>query len=218
MRIDLAVGVRRVLMAAGLTVVMASGCSNRPATIGQPEISASRAGSLAMEEYDQDGDGLVGGAELESAPGLRAALATLDTDSDGKVSADEVTARVNAWKEFRTGVTTVRYRVVLDGSPLTNADVTFEPESFLGDSIQTAVGKTNDQGMGKASVPKANRPTPATPPGLALGLYKVRISKMVGGQETIPARYNEQTILGQQISPDDPSILSMSTTFVLESN
>ena len=37
-------------------------------------------------------------------------------------------------------------------------------------------------------------------PGVACGLYRVEISKLVGGKETIPAIYNTDTILGQEVA------------------
>ena len=37
------------------------------------------------------------------------------------------------------------------------------------------------------------------PPGVACGLYRVEISKLVDGKETIPAIYNTETILGKDV-------------------
>jgi hypothetical protein len=107
--------------------------------------------------------------------------------------------------------------VQLDGRPLTDAKVLFEPESFLGDQVQAAEGETAAAGTTSVSIPKANRPTPDTPPGLQLGFYRVRISKEVGGKETIPARYNSETTLGQEVAPDDPAIMAQRMGFQLES-
>ncbi|TWT87221.1 EF hand [Pseudobythopirellula maris] len=209
---------RRVLAAAGLSLIVSTGCSNRPAAIRPPSINASQAGRLAMEEYDTDGDGFVGGDELKSAPGLNAAIESLDTDGDGKVSADEVAERVKKWQSFGVGLTSVRYSVTIDGQPLPDADVTFDPEAFLGDEILVAKGKTNRRGLGSASIPRDMRPTEDSPPGLAYGLYKVRISKIVNGQEMIPSRYNEETILGQQVSIDNTATSrGTGITFDLES-
>lgn len=182
------------------------GCRQGPGVIRPPDVSASRAGKLAMEEYDANGDGFVDGEELEAAPGLKAALANLDQDGDGRVSADEVAQRVRSWQSTRTGLTSIGCLVELDGRPLVGAEVVFEPESFLGDEFHTAVGTTNRMGFASPLVPKENRPTPETPPGLPLGLYKVRISKVVNGAEQIPARYNTETTLGQQVAFDDPAM------------
>ena len=50
-----------------------------------------------------------------------------------------------------------------------------------------------------------------------LGLYKVRISKIVNGKETIPSRYNADTIFGQEVAFDDPAMLHMNMHFALKS-
>jgi hypothetical protein len=210
--------VRRIVFAfaTSLTVSFAA-CSRGPAPIGQPYIDASRAGKLAMEEYDKNGDGKVSGDELDHAPGLKEALPRLDTNGDGAVSADEVTARVNAWKEMKTGLTFVQCRVTLDGEPLGGAKVTFEPEAFLGDEIKTAVGTTNIYGDAMPVIRPEDRPNPKQPAGVHIGLYKVRISRLVNGHETIPARYNTETILGQEVSYDDPAVKSRNMVFALKS-
>jgi len=42
--------------------------------------------------------------------------------------------------------------------------------------------------------------------GVGLGLYRVRISKKVDGQETIPARYNTETELGVEVAQDNGNL------------
>ncbi len=207
---------KTIYVVLALAPLAVSGCGQGPNRIQAPGMNASRAGQLAMDQYDQDGDGAVAGAELDAAPTLKAALATLDTNSDGSVSADEVQQRVESWSSAGTGLTTVGCRVDLNGRPLGGAEVVFEPEGFLGDGLPTAIGTTNRFGMASPSVPKEKRPTPDSPPGLPLGLYKVRISKMVSGKEMIPSRYNTETTLGQQVSYDDPAIAGNNVVFSLD--
>lgn len=192
-------------------------CSRGPAPFRQPYINASSAGKSAMEQYDKNGDGVVSGAELDQAPALKAALKNLDTNGDGGVSADEVAARVNAWKDMKTSLASVQCRVMMDGEPLAGATVTFEPEPFLGEEIKHAIGTTNPYGVAGPSVPKDERPDPKAPGGVYFGLYKVRISKLVNNKETIPARYNTQTILGQEVSYDDPGVKDRNITYALKS-
>jgi hypothetical protein len=182
-----------------------------------PAINASRAGSQAMEQYDTNGDDVVSGAELDKAPALKAALARLDTNSDGGVSADEVTARVEAWQAMRTGLASVRCHVTLDGQPLVGAEVVFEPEEFLGEEIKTAAGKTNQFGDAAPTIPPEERPDPTLPGGAHFGLYRVRISKVTNGRELIPARYNKESILGQEVSYDDPGMINNNMGFALKS-
>jgi hypothetical protein len=182
-------------------------CSSAPSRVHQPGIDAEGAGEMAIELYDTNADGKVAGDELAKAPGLAAMVATADTDKDGALSAEEVTARIYKWKEQQTGVTIFSFTATLNGKPLEGAVVTFEPESFLGDEIKPAVGDTAFGGSGGASIPKDQRPTPTSPPGMHLGAYRVKISKQVNGVETVPAKYNTETTLGQEVAGDAPSII-----------
>ncbi len=203
------------LVVLSLACLTLASCSSGPARVQQPYIDADGAGELAMEQYDTNSDGIVAGDELEKAPGLKAALATMDGNGDKGISAEEVAARINQWKEQKTGVTFFSYLVTLDGKPLEGANVLFEPESFLGDEIKTAIGETAIGGSGGASIPKAERPTPTSPPGMHLGLYKVKISKLVNGKEIVPPKYNEQTILGQELAGDVPEIRGGGAAYAL---
>src|SRR6476620_8252266 len=142
--------IRAVLLLAFIGTLPA--CNRGPGRVKQPTIDASAAGKLAMEMYDKNGDGKVAGPELDAAPGLKAALKNLDTDGDGAVSADEVTARVNVWKAMQAGMMSVPLRVTLDGQPLGDAKIVFEPEAFLGDDIKLSVGVTSANGDARPAV------------------------------------------------------------------
>jgi hypothetical protein len=205
-----------LLALASLLLIALASCQRGTATVKQPAINPATAGKLAMEQYDTNHDGKVDGEELDKAPALKAALPRLDTDGDGAVSADEVAARVNVWKGMQTGMTTVACHVTLNGQPLADAKVTLEPEAFLGDEIKTAFATTSQFGAAAPNIPKDQRPDPKLPGGAHFGLYKVRISKIVNGKETIPARYNTETILGQEVSYDDPGIRSNNITYALK--
>ncbi len=201
---------------ATLSTLPIAACNSGPSAVKQPYIEASAAGKKAMEMYDKNGDGIVSGPELEQAPGLKAALSTLDSNGDKGVSADEVAARVNAWKAMKTGLTYVRCRVTLDGEPLAGATITFEPEVFLGDEIKPAIAVTTANGEAMPTIRPEDRPTPRDPGGIQIGLYKVRVSRIENGKETIPARYNTNTTLGQEVSYDDPAIKSRNMVFALK--
>jgi hypothetical protein len=118
---------------------------------------------------------------------------------------------------MKTGMTHLRCHVTLDGEPLAGATVTFEPESFLGSDIKSAVAVTTPFGDVAPTIPPEERPDPKLPGGAQFGLYKVRISKIVNGKETIPAKYNTDTILGQEVSYDDPAMKAMNMTYALKS-
>jgi hypothetical protein len=202
---------------SALLLVVVTSCNYGPAAVKQPGINASSAGRGAMELYDTNGDGKVAGDELEKAPSLKAALPRLDTNNDGSVDADEVAERVNAWKKMNTGMTSVRCHITLDGQPLPGATMTLEPEPFLGDEIKTAFATSNPFGDVSPTIPPEDRPDPTLPGGAHFGLYKVRISRIVDGKETLPARYNTETTLGQEVSYDDPGMASNNIRFALKS-
>lgn len=206
-----------ILAFMSLTALSFVACSRGPSRVAQPTISPSGAGSAAIAEYDKNGDGIISGDELNAAPALKAALPRLDSNNDGGVSADEVAGRVSAWIKMQSGMTSVRMHFTLDGQPLAGATVVLEPEAFLGDQVKTAVGTTNQFGDVSPSIKPEDRPDPTLPGGAHFGLYKVRVSKMVNGKETIPARFNTQTTLGQEVSYDDPGMKNNNIVFALKS-
>jgi hypothetical protein len=201
-----------------LLLPLLCGCYSGPPDLPPPGIDADNSAQRALDEYDKNGDGLIAGAELDAAPALRASMKTLDADQDGNVSASEIATRIRAWQANGAAVSTVNCVVMLDGNPLDAADVTFEPEAFLGDDMRTAVAYTDSYGEFSPTVPKKERLSADVPYGLQLGFYKVRFSKKINGHETIPAKYNTETILGQQISPDDPAVLNRNVVFKLKSD
>jgi hypothetical protein len=203
-----------LLNLACATVLLLTGCNSGPSRIKPPSIDADDAAAEAMELYDKDGDGSIAGAELDAVPGIKAAMETIDADKDGKATEDEIVQRIEAWQATNIGVMASKATFTLDGRPLEGAQITFEPESFLGDDIKPAFGEALS-GTAMVTIPKEQRPTTDTPPGLQPGLYRVRVSKKVNGQETIPAKYNAETTLGQQISPDDPAIAAQRMRFEL---
>jgi hypothetical protein len=180
-----------------------------------PGIDAWAAGEEAIELCDANGDGTASGEELNKAPSLKSALKRLDTNGDGGASAEEIAARIGKWQEIGIGLMSFGCNVTLDGRPLSDAVVTFEPETFLGDEIKAASGTTNRYGGASATIAKEDRPDAKYPPGMHLGFYKVKISKRVSGKETIPAKYNEATVLGQEVSPDVAEILNNRVVYAL---
>jgi len=203
------------LVAQGCVVVVSS-CRYGPPPVEHPAVNAAKAGRMAMEQYDSNGDGVVSGAELDQAPALRAGLPRLDANGDKAISADEVAGRIEQWRRGGVALMSFACTVTLDGQPLSGATVTFEPEAFLGDQYKTASGVTSDYGTASATIPKEERPDP-TLSGMHVGLYKVKISKRVGDREIIPARYNEQTILGQEVSRDIPEVSNHLVVYALKS-
>jgi len=208
---------QRIASVSVLVVVTAAlaafGCFGGPSRVHPPGISASAAGSGAMEQYDTDQDGTVKGPELEKAPSLKAAIKQLDANSDGGVSADEVSDRVGKWQESKVGLMSLACTVKLNGKPLEGATVTFDPEKFLGTEVKPATGTTDKNGIANVSIEVEK----GEPGGVACGLYLVRISKQAGGTEVIPAKYNTETTLGKEVALDAEGMQEAMVEFELTS-
>jgi hypothetical protein len=190
--------VRLSIVCVSLGVLAAGGCSQTPPRVPAPAIDPAAAGQLAIEKYDTDGDGLIRGDELNKAPGLKNALQNLDANQDGGVSAQEIAERVKAWQQTKVGTMSLSCTVTYRGHRLQGATVKFVPEEFLGDEIQTATGQTDEFGLAVLNVP-VDPDVRGDVPGVQCGLYRVEITKQ--GAD-IPAIYNTQTILGQEVADD----------------
>jgi hypothetical protein len=182
------------VLVVGVASVM-WGCSpHTPARVPAPPIDPSGAASQAMTLYDTNHDGAISGDELNKCPALKVSLKRF-SNGDGKVTAETISAELEKIKESLVGLLTLNAKVTLDGKNVEGATVLLEPEPFLGGTISPASGKTNAEGFASIAIDPNVRPTGVNP-----GLYKVRISKQVNGQETIPARYNKDTELGVEVA------------------
>lgn len=196
----------------------AVGCRRGPVAVKQPSIDADSAGREALALYDTDKNGTISGAELDASPPLKSALPRLDTNGDGGVSAAEVAERVRAWKAMRTGLASWRCHLTLDGQPLAGARMVLEPEPFLGSHIKPASGESNQFGDVSPSVAREDLPDPTLPGGVHFGLYRVRITSAGVGKETLPARYNTETTLGQEVAYDEPGMAKNDVRIALETS
>lgn len=179
--------------------LLAVGCSSKPARIMPPSIDAAQAGKDAISEYDKNGNSQIDGAEFDSVPALKAALDKIDRNSDKQVSAQEITDRINAWKESKIGIMSLSCTVNLDGKPLEGATITFVPEKFLGPNVKPAQGKS---GPGGSAMLKVDDPDLAAKrlSGAQCGFYKVEIVGPTG--KSVPAKYNTSTTLGEEVAQD----------------
>ncbi len=186
-------------LVAAVLLAMAGCWGSAPSRV-HPQGIASDAAQKAMELYDANKDGVLDAAELEKSPGLKAALKEVDKNGDGKISADEINARIEAWKESKLGRLTMKCTVQHNGQPLAGATVKFVPESFLGSELKAGSGVTGATGVATISVPLGG---PDDVPGLSPGFYRVEITK---SGENIPAKYNKETVLGQEVAIDAAGI------------
>ncbi len=200
-----------VCIALILSVSFLAGCSRRPSAPRKPALNPAAAGRAAVEMYDANGDGKLDATELQQCPALLMALPRADADGDGALSAAEIAARVEGWFASGTTMMDATPLVTLDGQPLEGAEVVFEPEEFLGEGFKECRGVTD--ATGRAAVSGAD----SRYPGVYVGAYRVRISKVVDGQETLPARYNSQSELGVEVADDHGIELPARLEFHLKS-
>jgi hypothetical protein len=178
----------------GLLAVALGGCGGQPSPRVLPRDIAADAGQRAMELYDANKDGFLDHGELEKVPGLKAALKQVDTNGEGKITADKINARIASWKESMDGRRQITCRVRNRGKPLVGATVTFVPETFLGENLKSASGTTDAHGRcGLREIGEQG------PPGVSPGFYRVQITK---SGEDIPAKYNSETTIGQEVARD----------------
>jgi len=171
-----------------------SGCSGDKLPV--PSYSPDQAAKQALGEYDKNGDGYLDAKELERCPPLKKSLEYLDANGDGRLSGEEIAARLRMYAQSGVALKTTRCQVYLDGKPLPGATITYLPEKFMGSSIRPASGVSDAGGSTILSMEGEKLP------GVQPGFYRVQVSKKnAKGEETIPARYNQDTILGEEVSP-----------------
>jgi len=174
-----------------------SGCMNEPSRIVPPSIDADTAGQEAIKLYDADHDGKISGAELDKVPSLVKGLPNFPSTKEKGVTAADITARIKAWQATRTGrMGGVVCKITRNGKPLAGANVKFVPEKFLGGNMPECSGTTGMDGNAKISVPLTG---PEDVAGVPPGYYRVEVTMADG---SIPAKYNTQTIFGEEIYPD----------------
>jgi hypothetical protein len=195
----------QVLLPLAMMMLLLSGCSQGPETAVVPSLSPDEAAQRAMAEYDTNPkDGLLDADELKRCPALRDGLESIDSNKDGRISAQEIADRLTKFQATKIGLVGVPCRVLLDDAPLEGATVTLVPEKFMGPSFQAASGISDERGSVRLIVPGQ------TAPGVQWGYYRIEVSKKdAAGQEQLPARYNTATTLGVEVAADGRKILNL---------
>lgn len=184
------------LLLVGMGLGLLPGCSASGDQITVPTYSPEEAAKQVMAEYDTNHDGVLDAKELERCPSLKHSLDAIDKNGDKRLSADEIAGRIQMYADSQVGLKATSCHVRLDGKPLQGATVTYVPEKFMGSSVRPASG-VSDQNGGVSLVVEGEKI-----PGVQPGFYRVQVSKKnASGQELIPARYNQDTILGIEVSP-----------------
>ena len=186
-------------------LLVLSGCSRRPQSlhVEAPAYDAAAVATGVLELYDKNGDGQLSSQELQACDVIARHVESIDKDTNGAVSREEIEARVNSWIQSNTGLMQFMCTVTMGGKPLDGAQVELVPEPYLESLLTPATGTTDAAGMVALSVPteqlpEAHRNFRMTQPGF----YKVRITHPT---VRVPARYNEQTTLGCEVSAETAS-------------
>lgn len=192
-------------MGVALSLGLWGGCSSMPARLTGPSLSPTTIAAQAIEQYDTNHNGTIEGEELDKVPAFKNALPQLDKNGDQKISAEEIAAQVQTWRDSKSPVVQCQCTVNFDSKPLYGATVTFVPEKFMGPDAKPSTGITNADGMANMSAEGLERDGVKLQ-GMYCGFYKVEITKQEKGSELLLARYNTQTELGQEIGPDVPAV------------
>ena len=192
----------RILPAAGFLLLGLIGCSRGPSRVKPPDINPESAASEAIRLYDTNSDGALDETELAKCPAILMDAKTYDVDSNGKITQEEIAARIAGLRKNRVGLTGLSCHVKLNGLPLKNATVDFDPEPYLGTDIKSAHGITDDTGVAEMAIrPEELAQDQQDLKAIHYGTYKVRVTH---SKVKIPARYNTETTLGYETRIGDP--------------
>jgi hypothetical protein len=158
----------RFQKAATVALALALGGCGGSVTSQLPSYDPEQAASVALELYDRNSDGTLVAEELRESPALAAGRPRIDLNSDGAITAEEMKSRFAALAE-QSDVIALDLRVTSNKRPLSGATVTFTPEPFMGDGLQSYSGVTTDHGTCELIGSKVDLY------GLPVGYFKVHI-------------------------------------------
>ena len=182
--------------------LLLAGCDASGGRVNPPAINPQAMAQAAMAQYDTNKDQLLDAHELARCPGLQRNLPICDSNKDGQLATDEISARLKSFLDARIGIVGYSARFTLDGQPLDGARVVLTPEKFLGAAVQPAAAVTTAEGVGFFQVSDDL-------PGVQPGIYRLEVNRPGSdGKETIPARYNREAIYGIDAGVDSPDVNS----------
>ena len=200
------------LLCVGLAIMFwLAGCDRKPERAEVPSLDPAAIAAGAMSAYDTNGDGNIAGDELEKAasvidhPDLPVKL--IDKNGDNQISKEEIQNRVQQWIDSKVGILSFHCVVKMDGKPLEGATVKYVPEPFMGGVVEEATGVTDAAGAAVIAIAQDKLPANLKGiNGIRSGFYKVEITHPT---TTIPAKYNTETILGQEVASDGAASINV---------
>ncbi|MEO2046897.1 MAG: hypothetical protein ABGX16_10025 [Pirellulales bacterium] len=181
---------------------LAVGCSSQPSAINPVDIDPYEASRQALTQYDKNGDNMLSGDELTDVAGIAKYKKLYDLDGDDQVSQDEIVNRIKLWSHQGLGIRQLIVLVTLDGQPFPGADIEFVPENYLGPNVKRATGKTDGSGSADLAMAKEDMPAQLSHlpiGGVMGGTFKVKVTHP---SIDVSARYNRETVLGEEIAFD----------------
>jgi hypothetical protein len=169
------------------------GCVDRPTRIQAPSWNPSGFADEVMEKLDTNGDSQINAGELAAAPGLAFGAKSIDTNSDGMLSRDELIDRFQIYVDRRVGLTSKEIRFLYKGRPLAGAEVRLVPEFFLADLLEPARGTTNEGGSVIPEIANNELRTPV----MQSGYYRVEITSP---RVDLPPQFNTATTVGVEVA------------------
>ena len=171
-----------------VTLLVAAGCG--PEAVPEASFSPSDIGSAAISQYDTDGDQKLSKTELKACPAILSSLEAYDQNSDDKVDASEIQARLEPFLTKGISYMAQSCIVTFRNQPLPDATVVLEPEEFMGPTVLSAEGIADRKGGVSFDAGQGY--------GACIGVFKVRVTHP---DKQIPAKYNTETTLGLEVDP-----------------
>lgn len=196
------------MLLLGLSVI--AGCSASKGRVEAPELDPEKMADGAMQLCDANSDGVLSASELSASPALKFAKDDIDTDGDGKISRDELVERFNIYVDTAVGLQGITLNVrkgSVNGDGLMGATVKLVPEPFMAEFIEEAVGEVIDPSTGLVEIM-----TLPPDPGVRVGMYRVEIESE---DFKVPTKYNTNTIYGIEVPPITSAATSKPLVFVV---
>lgn len=88
---------------------LSAGCTGGPKRVAVPQYEPEEIGSQAVELLDRDGDGFLSAEERQEAKSLESAMSRLDANRDKKLDSQEIAKRIQAYIDYRSGLSSDHY-------------------------------------------------------------------------------------------------------------